>query len=252
MKKLVALLMASLMCLSLAACSSKEEAAAPESGKETLTMGTNAAFPPYEFYENDEIVGIDAEIAQAIADKLGMELVIEDMDFSSLITAVQTNKVDMVLAGMTVTEERLQNVNFSESYATGIQSIIVTEDSSISTPDDLAGAMIGVQESTTGHIYCSDDYGEDMVVAYTTGANAVEGLKTGKVDAVVIDNEPAKAFVAANEGLKILDTEYLTEDYAIAIAKENTELLEKVNKALAELEEDGTLADIIGKYIKAE
>ena len=127
------------------------------------------------------------------------------------------------MAGMTVTEDRLKNVNFTDSYATGVQVIIVKEDSAIATPDDLEGKKIGVQEGTTGHIYCSDDYGEDNVIAYTTGANAIEALKTGKVDCVVIDNEPAKEFVAANTGLKILDTEYVTEDYAIAVGQDNDE-----------------------------
>ena len=153
---------------------------------------------------------------------------------------------------MTVTEDRLKNVNFTDSYATGVQVIIVKEGSAIATPDDLEGKKIGVQEGTTGHIYCSDDYGEDNVIAYTTGANAIEALKTGKVDCVVIDNEPAKEFVAANTGLKILDTEYVTEDYAIAVGKDNDELLDKVDKALNELKEDGTIQQIVNKYIKAE
>ena len=272
MKKLSLILAATLMCASLAACSSgTSSSSAAASGSETasastsseattddtssggtLIMGTNAAFPPYEYYENDEIVGIDADIARALGEKLGKDVTIEDMDFNSLITAVQTGKIDMVLAGMTVTPDREENVSFTDSYATGIQSIIVTEDSEIASPDDLGGHKIGVQESTTGHIYCSDDYGEDSVIAYTTGANAVEALKTGKVDAVVIDNEPAKAFVEANEGLKILDTEYAVEDYAIAVAKENTELLDQLNTALAELKEDGTIQSIIDKYITAE
>ena len=275
MKKLAILAAAALMCASLAACGSSSStssaastsstsasasasASASTEGEEattadgTLVMGTNAAFPPYEYYEGDKIVGIDADIAQAIGDKLGMDVTIEDMDFSSLITAVQTGKIDMVMAGMTVTPDREKNVNFSDSYAKGIQSIIVTEDSEIASPDDLEGHKIGVQESTTGHIYCADDYGEDNVIAYTTGANAVEALKAGKVDAVVIDNEPAKAFVEANEGLKLLDTAYTEEDYAIAIAKDNTELLDKVNAALKELKDDGTLDEIIAKYIKAE
>ena len=158
----------------------------------------------------------------------------------------------MALAGMTVTEDRLKNVNFTDSYATGVQVIIVNDGSDITGPDDLKGKKIGVQEGTTGHIYCSDDYGEDNVIAYTTGANAIEALKTGKVDCVVIDNEPAKEFVAANTGLKILDTEYVTEDYAIAISKDNDELLDKVDKALNELKEDGTVQQIVDKYIKAE
>ena len=249
------------MAVSMAACGNSNDAskgndsssaAAESKDDNTLVMATNAAFPPYEYYEGDKIVGIDADIAQAIADKLGMELKIDDMDFNSIITAVQTGKADVALAGMTVSEDRLKNVNFTDSYATGVQVIIVKEDSAIAGPDDLEGKKIGVQEGTTGHTYCSDDYGEDNVIAYTTGANAIEALKTGKVDCVVIDNEPAKEFVAANTGLKILDTEYRTEDYAIAVGKDNDELLDKVDKALNELKEDGTVQQIINKYIKAE
>ena len=217
-----------------------------------LTMATNAYFPPYEYYEGEDIVGIDAEIAKAVADKLGLELKIEDMEFDSIITAVQTGKADMGLAGMTVTDERKQSVNFSDTYATGIQVIIVTEDSDIATVDDLAGKKIGVQLSTTGDIYASGDYGEDNVEKYNKGADAVMALTQGKVDAVIIDNEPAKNFVASNDGLKILDTEYVTEDYAACINKDNTELLDAVNGALAELKEDGTLQQIIDKYITAE
>lgn len=243
MKKKILLLAGCMFTLSMVGCGGS---------KDTLIMATNAAFPPYEYYEGDEIVGIDAEIAEKIAEELGMTLEIEDMDFNSIITAIQSGKADLGVAGMTVTEDRLKNVDFSDSYATGVQVIIVPEDSDIASPDDLEGKMIGVQESTTGHIYCSEDYGEDNVTAYTTGANAVEALKTGKVDCVVIDNEPAKAFVAANEGIKILPTEYVTEDYAIAIGKDNGELLEKVNAAMAKLKEDGTLQEIIDKYIPAE
>ena len=217
-----------------------------------LTMATNAYFPPYEYYEGEEIVGIDAEIAKAVADKLGLELKIEDMEFDSIITAVQTGKADIGLAGMTVTDERKQSVNFSDTYATGIQVVIVTEDSDITSVDDLEGKKIGVQLSTTGDIYASDDYGEEFVEQYNKGADAVMALTQGKVDAVIIDNEPAKSFVAANEGLKILDTEYVTEDYAACINKENTELLDAVNGALAELKEDGTFQGILDKYITPE
>lgn len=266
MKKIIALLMVLALTASMAACGSSSsdssnsgnsaeatnEATNDAKGGDTLIMATNATFPPYEYYDGDDIVGIDAEIAQKIAEELGMTLEIEDMDFNSIITAVQSGKVDMGVAGMTITEDRLENVNFSDSYATGVQVIIVKEDSDIQSPDDLEGKLIGVQESTTGHIYCSDDYGDENVIAYTSGANAIEALKTGKVDCVVIDNEPAKAFVNANEGIKILPTEYVTEDYAIAIAKDNDELLEKVNTALAKLKEDGTLQSIIDKYITAE
>ena len=217
-----------------------------------LTMGTNATFPPYEYYEGDKIVGIDAEISQAIAEKLGLTLEIVDMDFNSLVSAVQSGKIDISAAGMTVTEDRLQNVDFTDSYSTGVQVVIVPEDSDIASVDDLAGKLIGVQDATTGHIYCSDDFGEENVIAYNNGAMAVQALKDGKVDCVVIDQEPAKNFVAVNEGLKILDTEYVTEDYAIAIAKDNTALKDAINAAMAELKEDGTIQGILDKYISAE
>ena len=216
-------------------------------------MGTNATFPPYEYVDdNGNIVGIDAEIAAALAEKLGMTLEIKDMEFDSLITACAGGSVDVVLAGMTVTDERKESVNFSDSYATGIQVIIVKEGSDIAAYEDLEGKMIGVQSGTTGDIYCTDEFGQDSVKQFQNGALAIEALKNGQVDCVIIDNEPAKAFVAANEGLKILETEYAVEDYAIAIAKENTELLEKINKAMAELKADGTIDKIINKYIPAE
>ena len=244
MKKVFALLIS--LCLLLSAAAYAE--ATP-----VLTMGTNAAFPPYEFFEDNVIVGIDAEVAAAIADKLGMALVIEDMDFDSLVPAVYSGKIDIAMAGMTVTEERLQSVNFSTSYATGIQSIIVKEGSPIQSVDDLVNAgLIGVQQGTTGDIYCSDDFGEEHISKYKTGNEAVMALVAGKVDCVVIDNEPAKAYVAANEGLVILETEYAVEDYAIAVALENTELLDAINAALEELIADGVVADIVAKYIPAE
>lgn len=220
--------------------------------KKTLTMATNAYFPPYEYYDGDDIVGIDVEIAQAIADKLDMKLKVEDMEFDSIITAVTAGKADIGLAGMTVTEDRLKSINFSDSYAKGVQVVIVKEGSDIQSIDDLAGKKIGVQLATTGDIYATDDFGSECVEQYNKGNDAVMALVSGKVDAVIIDNEPAKSFVAANAGLVILETEYVTEDYAACIAKDNTELLEKVNDALAELKADGTLQKIIDKYIKAE
>lgn len=219
-----------------------------------LVMATNAYFRPYEYYEGDKIVGIDAEIAEAIAAKLGMELVIEDMEFNSIITSVQTGAADMGVAGMTVTEERLKSINFSSSYANGVQSIIVPEGSAITTVDDLYAEgvtyKVGVQLATTGDIYSTDDFGEENIVRYSNGNEAVLGLLGGDVNCVIIDNEPAKALVAENEGLVILETAYADEDYAICIAKENTELLEKVNAAIDELTADGTIDTIIAKYIK--
>ena len=227
---------------------------------ETLKMGTNASFPPYEYYDDEtgEIVGIDAEVGAAIAEKLGYDFEIVDMDFDAIIPAVTTGKVDFGMAGMTVTEDRLQNVDFSISYATGIQVVIVKEDSPITTVDDLfaegANYTIGVQQGTTGDIYCSgdiEDAGLGTVERYKTGADAVLALTSGKVDCVVIDNEPAKNYVAANEGLKILDTEYAVEEYAIALAKDS-ELTEKVNEALQSLIDDGTVAAVVEKYIPSK
>ncbi len=217
----------------------------------TLTMATNAQFPPYEYYDGQEIIGIDADIAKAIADKMGLELKIEDMEFDSIITAVSTGKADLGLAGMTVDPDRQKNVDFSDPYATGVQVIIVKEDSTIAKPDDLKGKKIGVQLSTTGDIYATNDFGKDSVVQYNKGSDAVMALTQGQVDAVIIDNEPAKSFVEANKGLKILDTKYATENYAACIAKDNTGLTKAVNKALAELKADGTLQKIVDKYIKA-
>ena len=250
MKKVISIMLAVVMVLSFAACGSTTNT---DTSVEKLQMATNAAFPPYEYKEGDAYAGIDIEIAEKLAEKLGMELVVNDVEFGSIIGGVQSGKYDMGIAGMTVTDERLESVNFSTSYATGIQVVIVAEGSDIATIDDIYnGKTIGVQQDTTGDIYASDDFGSDNVIRYKTGADAVQALVSGKVDCVIIDNEPAKSFVAANEGLKILETEYAVEDYAIAIAKENTELLDSINAALAELTEDGTIPAIIEKYIPAE
>ena len=221
-----------------------------EAGK--LTMATNAAFPPYEMTtDSGDFEGIDIETAQAIADKLGLELQIDDMDFDAALLSVQQGKADIVMAGVTVTDERKAVMDFSDSYATGIQSIIVPEGSDIASPDDLAGKKIGTQRGTTGYIYCSDDFGDENVVAYDDGLTAVQALNNGQVDAVVIDNAPAKEFIAANPGLKILDTSYAEEDYAIGMAK-NSPLEDAVNSVLEELKADGTLQAIVDKYITAE
>ncbi|MBR5233285.1 MAG: transporter substrate-binding domain-containing protein [Clostridia bacterium] len=273
MKKIIAIIMALTMVCALAlvftSCTDNKAPVNEENSTEAdaatsmtategvLVMATNAAFPPYEFVEGGEYAGIDVEIAEKIAEKLGMTLEIKDVDFGAIIGGVQSGKFDMGMAGMTVTDERLESVNFSTTYATGIQVVIVAEDSDIKSLDDLKGdgsMKFGVQQDTTGDIYASDTaenggYGEENVIRYKTGADAVQALKSGKVQAVIIDNEPAKSFVAANEGLKILDAEWAVEDYAIAIAKENTALLTAVNGALAALEADGIIDAIIAKYI---
>ena len=217
-----------------------------------LTMATNATFPPYEMTTDaGDIEGIDVETAKAIAEKLGLELQIDDMDFDAALLSVQQGKADIAMAGITVTDERKAVMDFSDSYATGIQSIIVPEGSDIASPDDLAGKKIGTQRGTTGYIYCTDDFGEDSVVAYDNGLTAVQALNNGQVDAVVIDNAPAKEYVAANPGLKVLETSYAEEDYAIGMAK-GSSLEAAVNAALEELKADGTLQAIVDKYITAE
>ena len=283
-KKIMAVLVAAGMVVSLAACGGSQTATGTaESAAETaestaaeatesvaeaaasedaelvtvtegkLTMSTNAAFPPYEMTtDSGDLEGIDIEVAGAIAKKLGLELQVDDMDFDAALLAAQQGKSDIVMAGVSVTEERQKVMEFSDSYATGVQVIIVKEDSEIASVEDLDGKMIGTQRGTTGNIYCTDDYGEDHITTYDNGLTAVQALMNGQVDCVVIDQEPAKAFVAANQGLKILETEYVSEDYAIGMAKGNTALQSAVNKALAELQEDGTVQSIVDKYIAAK
>ncbi len=242
---------------SVASSASSEAASASTAGLTTveagkLTMATNATFPPYEMTTDaGTIEGIDVDTAKAIAEKLGLELQVDDMEFDAALLSVQQGKADIVMAGVTVTDERKAVMDFSDSYATGIQSIIVPNDSDIASPDDLSGKKIGTQRGTTGYIYCSDDFGEDSVVAYDNGLTAVQALNNGQVDAVVIDNAPAKEYVAANPGLKVLDTSYAEEDYAIGMAK-GSPLEDAINNALKELKEDGTLQSIVDKYITAD
>ena len=271
--KYLALTLAAVLCLAaLAGCTGGQQPAAnnntptpapagdlPVVKAGELHMSTNAAFPPYEMTTDDGgFEGIDVEVADAIAKKLGLKLVVDDMGFDAALTAVQTGQSDIAMAGITVTDERLEVMDFSDSYATGIQVIIVKEGSPIQTVDDLENAeKIGCQKATTGYIYCSDDpenggYGEDHVTAFDTGALAVMALVNGQVDAVVIDNEPAKAYVAENPGLKILDTEFAVEDYAIGFKKGNDQLKDAVNKAMAELKADGTFQAIVDSYISAD
>ena len=291
MKKFLALTLALAMSLSLVACTgagsqSGSSASTPDAststpdastGDETadlsevlvepgkLIMSTNAAFPPYEMVADGEGVyqgleGIDIEIAMAIADKLGLELVIDDMDFDAALMAVQNNSADMMLAGLSYREDRDEVVDFTDSYATGIQSVIVKEDSAFKTIDDLVNAeMIGTQRGTTGFIYASDTpendgYGEEHVTGYDNGATAVQELINGTIDAVIIDNEPAKAYVAANPdaGLVILDGAWIEEDYCAAVDEGNEVLLNAINTALNELIDDGTVQTIVDKYIVAE
>ena len=251
MKKLVSVLLVAACSVSLVACGGKKEEEKKAEEDKTLVMATNAEFPPYEYYEGEEVVGIDVDIAKAVAEELGMELKIEDMAFDSVIPAVSSGKADIALAGLTVTDERKENLNFTDTYANATQVIIVKEDSAIAGPDDLEGKKIGVQLGTTGDLYASD-IKDAEVEQYNKGFEAVQATMQGKIDAVIIDSEPAKEFVAEAEGLKILDEAFTEEEYAIGIAKDNDELLEKVNKALKSLKESGKLDEIVAEYIKAD
>ena len=252
MKKLFAVLLSAMLLLAMAACG--EQPQTPDDTQEpaVLHMATEGTFPPYEYYDNGQLVGIDIEVAGAIAEKLGMKLETTDIAFDSIIPGVQAGKYDIGMAGVTVSEERLQQVNFSDSYATGVQVVIVKEGGKVQSLDDMADAIIGTQSGTTGFIYASSDFGDDHVKSFTKTTDAVEALKNGQVDCVLLDNAPAEALVEANPdaGLSILETAYTVEDYAIAINKENTDLQAKINAALAELVADGTLQSIIDKYIK--
>ena len=288
MKKLMTLVLALAMMLSLAACGGTGNNTADNAGNTTnnttnntannagdadtgdtgdasfttveegkLIMSTNAAFPPYEMtsdgegYNGTGFEGIDVEIAGAIAEKLGLELQIDDMDFTAALEAAQKGMSDMVMAGVTVDEDRLAVMDFTDRYATGVQVVIVKEGSDV-TLDNLGEQLIGVQNGTTGWQYCTDDFGSDHVAAFDNGITAVQALVNDQVDCVVIDQAPAQSFVADNPGLTILETEYAVEDYAIGVAKGNTALLDALNTALDELTADGTIQSIIDKYITAE
>ena len=247
MKKTISLILCLVFCF---ACFAPSALAADK----VLKVATNVAFPPYEYYEDEKVVGIDVDIVQAICDKLGYEMELSDMEFGSIITAVAAGKVDVGFGAITITEERAKSVNFTTSYSTGIQSIIVKEDSPITSVEDLEakGIKIGVQQDTTGDIYATDQFGEDHMARFNKGADAVQALITGKVNCVIIDNSPAETFVAQNKGLKILPTVYAEEDYGFELNKDATELYEEFNGALEELLKDGTVQKIIDKYISAD
>ena len=248
MKKMISILLCVIFCF---ACFAPAAFAAD---KKTIKVATNVAFPPYEYYEDEKAVGIDVDIMQAICDKLGYEMELSDMEFGSIITAVASGKIDVGFGAITITEERAKSVHFTTSYSTGIQSIIVKEDSPIASVDDLHGdkIKIGVQQDTTGDIYATGDFGEDHIARFNKGADAVQALLTGKCDAVIIDNSPAETFVSQNKGLKILPTVYAEEEYGFELNYDNEELYNEVNGALEELLKDGTVQKIVDKYINAD
>ncbi len=256
MKKIISLALVFLMLFSvLVGCTNSEQGS---TSKKKLVMATNAEFPPYEYKDGTNIIGIDAEVMAAIAEDLGMELVIEDMEFESVLGAVASGKADVGAAGLTIRPDRLESVDFTDTYAKAKQVVIVRDDGQINTLDDITlGMKIGVQAGTTGWIYASDTpenggYGEENVESYSKGFEAVQALSQGKISAVVIDSEPAKVFVSQQPGLKILDEAYADEEYAIAVRKGNTEFLNQVNASLRKLKESGKFQEIVDKYISAE
>lgn len=218
-----------------------------------LTMATNAEFEPWEFWQGDKIVGIDAEVAQAIADKLGMTLKIEDMAFDAIIPSIATGKADIGMAAITVNDERKVSVDFTNTYAESALVILVKSDNEeIASSEDLPGKKIGVQLGTTGDTTATEIAGEESMERYTSYFEAVQSLKQGKIDAIVIDIAPAKVFLGQNEDIKQVGEPMSQEEYAIAVGKGNEELVEKLNQAIAELKEDGTFDEIVNKYIPAE
>lgn len=245
LKKIMTLVLVGMMGLSvLTACSSKEDSGA----KKTLVMGTNAAFPPFEEVKGNEVVGFDPDIAKLIAEDMGVELVIEDMEFASLINAVNTGKIDFIAAGMTATEERAKQVDFSQSYFKSKQVIIVNEGAAnIAGPEDLVGKKVGVQLGTTGDLFVTGTEGLE-VVQFDKGAMAVMDLKNGKIDAVIIDEEPAKLIAESQEGVQLIEAPFIEEEYAIAVKKGNEELLNQINKVLKAIETDGTYDKLYESY----
>lgn len=213
-----------------------------------LVMVTEATFPPYEFREGGKIVGIDVDLMKAVAKKTGRELVVEDMSFDSVIAAVQAGKADVAASGITVTDERKRQVGFSHPYVTAQQVVIVPKDSEIRGSADLKGKRIGVQHGTTGDLYVTKNIREPE--RFPNGSLAVAALDAGKLDAVVLDGEPSKVHVALHENLVILDEPLTTEEYAIAVNRKNTALLEEINAVIDELRENGGLERIKAKYVK--
>lgn len=270
MKKITKILSLATALALFVGCGAKDEEKAPEGSQATspsvetaekagnsdlvsdgvIDIGTSADFPPYEFYEGEEIVGIDPDLAKEIGDKLGLEVKFHDMDFSAIVASVESGKLDVGMAGLTITDERKKQVNFSDTYAKSVQKVLVKKDSDIKKIEDLDGKKIGTQLGTTGDIYAQDDFGEENVQAFAKYADAVLALQNGKIDAILLDEQTANKFNDANEDLNILETSYAEEEYAIAITKDNEKLLEEVNNLIKELKDSGKLDEIIGNYIK--
>lgn len=251
MKKLISIVLSVLMLFNLFACNNNTTSAnKEESGKRTLIMCTNAEFPPYEYHDGNEIVGIDIDIIKAIGEMKGFNVEIQDIAFDATIPAVMSNKADFAMSGMTVTEDRLKNVDFTHTYQTAIQSVVVAPNSDINALEDLQGKKIGVIEGYTGDLYATEEFGESNIERYHKNTDGFQALKSGRIDAFIIDDQVAIALVKENGGdFKILDSAYATEEYAIAVKKGNTEILNMLNEAIDEMKNSGELQRIIDKYI---
>ncbi|TQI65592.1 transporter substrate-binding domain-containing protein [Clostridium sp. KNHs216] len=272
--KIAAFLLVAAMMLSSAGCaqsgttaSATGSQAASSAGGQTsvdkvkadgaVTMSTNAEFEPFEYKDGDKIVGIDIDISNKIAEKLGVQLKINDIAFDTLTTELGSGKTNFVAAGMTANEDRKKNVDFSDTYFDASQAIIVSKDSAIKSRTDLNGKKVGVQQGTTGDTYCTNEDGKNDIKVgsterYAKGVDAITDLINGKIDAVVIDDFPAKKFVEKNsDKLVKLDEALTTEQYAIAVPKGDKAMLDTVNSVLGELKSSGELDKIIEKYKEA-
>lgn len=247
-KKLCAIIFT--LCLLLPG---KVQASSEKEDGKVLDFGTSADFPPYEYYEGDEIVGIDPDILRAIGDYMGVEVRLHDMDFNNIIASIDSGKIDGGAAGFTVTEERKKSVNFTDSFTKTSQIIIIRKDSDIKEVEDLNnGVKIGTQLGTIGDTIAKDDFGEENVNSFNKVPDAILSLQNKKIDAVILDKHSAENFVNANKDLTIIETPYLEEEYAIAISKDNPELLEDMNEAIAALKESGEIDKIMDKYQKSD
>lgn len=240
-------LVAMMMVASLAGCGNSS------SSKETLVVGTNAAFPPFEYIGDDgNPDGFDVALIKAIGEKIGMDVQIQDMEFDSLVSSIG-GKIDVAIAGMTVTEERQKTVDFSDPYYEAVQAVIVPKGSSIATAADLKNCKIGVQLGTTGEFIADEIEGAE-VSAYNKAIDAVNDLNNGRLDLVIVDKNPAAVFgTQYADQVDVIDGsafDFEAEFYAIALPKGNTELAEKINNAIAELKKDGTYDSLIAKYIE--
>lgn len=258
MKKAAAMFLAATMVVSMAACGgSKDEGSSKAESSDTLIVGTEAGFAPYEYMKGDEVVGIDMDISKAIAEDMGRELEIKNMDFDGALVAVTNGKVDMVAAAVSVDPEREKTMDFSEPYVDNTEVVVINTESQNLVPagdgvtgDDLKDKIVGVQQGNIADIWCAnkDNAQPKEIKRYTKFAQAAADLKNNKIDCIVMDQYPAESLVEENPTLKILDGTLFEDKYAIAVKKGNTELLDQINKTIAKLKEDGKIDEFTASH----